>query len=148
MTLSLAATVAAPTPSVGAVRVKTRFAVPENTAPQSATLGVAARVSVFSVPVVAPWVNVTELITLLVKSKSAGKVMMIVSVDSAAPVGVVNLIVWLDVVLTFELDIVSDLAVKAAACATCKDGPTKIAIRARITPKLIIVFIFFILNCL
>ena len=37
-----------------------------------------------------------------------------VSVESAAPVGVVNLIVWLDNVV-FKLDIVSDLAVKAAA---------------------------------
>ena len=115
ITLSLAATVAAPTPSVGAVRVKMRFAVPENTAPQAVALGVAASVSVFSAPVDAPWVNVTEPITLLVKSKSDGKVIIMVSVESAAPVGVVNLIVWLDNVLIFKLDIASDLAVKAAA---------------------------------
>lgn len=52
-----------------------------------------------------------------VKLKSAGNVIMIVSVLSEAPVGVVNLSAWLESVLTLEEDIVSDSAVRDAACA-------------------------------
>jgi hypothetical protein len=52
-----------------------------------------------------------------VKLKSEGKVITMVSVLSEAPVGVVNFITWLDKVLTFEEDIVSDLLVSEAAFA-------------------------------
>jgi hypothetical protein len=44
--------------------------------------------------------------------------MMIVSVLSLAPVGVVNFITWLDVVLILEDDIVSESALRDAALAT------------------------------
>ena len=70
---------------------------------------------------------------------------MIVSVESAAPVGVVNLILWLEAVVILEEDIVSDALVIAAACAMCANGPISIANIAMINPKLVIVLIFLIL---
>ena len=64
-------------PDVGAVRVKTRLLVPENTAPHIDEPGEAARVSVFSRPVVGPSFIVTSVIAILEKLKSDGKVTMI-----------------------------------------------------------------------
>ena len=93
ITLSLAASAAVPTPSVGAVRVNTLFCVPENTAPQAVVEGEAARVSDDSAPVDAPCVKVTVHIVFDVKLKSDGNVMIIVAPAADVPVGVVNLIV-------------------------------------------------------
>lgn len=149
MILSFAATTAEPTPSVGAVRVRIRFCVPEKTAPQAVAVADAASVSVLSKPVEAPCVKVTVLIVLLVKLKGVvpveGKVIIIVSVESPAPVGVVNLILWLEAVVAFELDIVSDALVIAAALATCVNGPAKIDNIETTNNALITLLKFFIL---
>jgi hypothetical protein len=56
---------------------------------------------------------------------------------SLAPVGVVNLRTWLERVLTFEDDMVSERAVSEAACATLI-GPMIIESIATTKPKLVI----------
>jgi hypothetical protein len=63
---------------------------------------------------------------------------MIVSVFWFAPVGVVKRIVWLESVLTFTEDIVSDNADSDAAYATCKFANENTAPVATIVTKLII----------
>ena len=68
ITLSFGARTAAPTPSVGVVRVIIRFAVPENATPQAVALGVPAKVSVVSRPVETPCVKVILEVALPVKS--------------------------------------------------------------------------------
>ena len=75
-----------------------------------------------SAPVEAPWVKVTVLMVLLVKLKSEGNVMMIVWPAVPAPLGVVNLITWLERALKVWFDIVSERALKDAASAT-RVGP-------------------------
>jgi hypothetical protein len=78
ITLSFGATTAVPIPSVGAVKVRIRLAVPENAIPHAVALGVPAKVSVFSRPVEVPCVNVILVVALPVKSYVAGNVMTIV----------------------------------------------------------------------
>ena len=117
MILSLGATAAAPIPSVGAVRVRTRFAVPEKAIPQAVALGTPAKVSAFSRPVEGPCVNVTDVVALPVKSYDAGKVMMMVTVRVAAPDGVVERVASEEVALIVFVVIVSERPVSATACA-------------------------------
>jgi hypothetical protein len=117
MILSPGATTAAPIPSVGGVKVRIRFAVPENAIPQAVRLGAPASVSVVSAPVETPCVNVTVEVALPVKSYDAGKVMMIVDVLAPAPDGVVKRIVCDEVALIVCEVIVSESPVKDAACA-------------------------------
>jgi hypothetical protein len=62
-------------------------------------------------------VKLTVPIVLEVKLKSEGNVTIIVSVLSAAPVGDVNFIAWLDTALTVRSDMVSEALVIAAADA-------------------------------
>ena len=115
--LSFTATAAAPTPSVGGVSVRIRLAVPEKVIPQAVALGTPANVSVFSRPVEAPCVNVTDVVALPVKSYDAGKVITIVAVLVAAPDGVVKRIVCEEVALIVCDVIVSERPVRAAANA-------------------------------